>query len=124
MLPVVAAIWLACVGNGTGAPEGGPLLVEMGPIVVPIVGSGRLDGALRLKLVVSATDAAALARLTQRLPELRAVSVAGAIEFSRLYASPQTPVNAAQLRSTLTAALHAEDAGVADTLIVEVSAVT
>ncbi|GHH23278.1 hypothetical protein GCM10008023_34060 [Sphingomonas glacialis] len=94
----------------------------MAPIVVPIVGSDRLDGALHLKLVLAAADPAALARLTQRMPALRAASVAGAIEFSRLYASTRTPVDAARLRAILTAALRAEDADVADVLIVEVSA--
>lgn len=123
VLPIAFAIWLTNVANGPAASEDGPMLVEMGPIVVPIVGSGRLEGAMHVKIVVSATDATALARLTQRLPELRAVSVAGAIEFSRLFASTQTPVNAVQLRSALNAALHATDEGVADTLIVEVSAV-
>jgi len=124
ILSVTATIWLTSVGNGAAPSDGAPSLVPMLPIVVPIVGSGRLDGALRVKLVLAATDAAAAARLTQRLPELRAASVAGAIEFSRLYASSRTPVNAVQLRSALTAALHAEDAGVSDTLIVEVSAVS
>jgi hypothetical protein len=60
--------------------------------------------------------------LTERLPELRAVSVAGAIEFSRLYASTQTPVNVVQLSAMLTAALRAKNTDVAAVLIVEVSA--
>ncbi len=122
-LPFAIAAALACVGNSPAASPGDPQLVAMGQIIVPIVGSGRLDGSMRLKLVIAATDAEALARLTERLPELRAITVAGTIEFSRLYASTQTPVNAAQLRSALKAALHAKDAGVADALIVEVSAV-
>ncbi|MFM9977362.1 MAG: hypothetical protein ACKVOP_04865 [Sphingomonadaceae bacterium] len=122
-MPVILGLWSATVGAGPAASDGGPQFIAMDRIVVPIVGSGRLEGAMHLKIVVSATDAAALARLTSRLPELRAVSVAGAIEFSRLHASVRTPVNAAQLRAALTAALHATDEGVADALIVEVSAV-
>lgn len=94
----------------------------MAPIVVPIVGSDRLEGALRLKLVLAAPDPGALARVTKRLPDLRAVTVAGAIEFSRLYASPQAPVNALQLRKNLTKALRADNPDVADVLVVEIAA--
>jgi hypothetical protein len=126
LLATVAAS-TASAANGPLAPHLpphlAPQLVVMAPIIVPIVGSDRLDGALHLKLVLAAADAAALERLTARLPVLRAVSIASAIEFSRLYASPRTAVNAAQLRSELIAALHAEDSDVADILIIEVSAV-
>ena len=123
LLPLAATAWTASAANGALPPKATPQLVVMAPIVVPIVGSDRLDGALHLKLVLAATDAAALARVTKHLPVLRALSVAGAIEFSRLYASTRTPVDAVRLRAALTTALHAEDADVADILIVEVSAV-
>lgn len=99
-----------------------PEFLTMDQIVVPIVGSDRIEGALKVKLVLAAKDAASLERLTARLPELRAVSVAGAIEFSRLFASPQTPVDALRLSADLTAALRAADPGIARVLIVEVSA--
>jgi hypothetical protein len=109
VLAMMAAATSAYADAADDAPRSHepPQLVAMAPIVVPIVGSDRLEGALRLKLVLEATDAAGLARLTERLPALRAVSLAGAIEFSRLYASPRTPVNAVVLRAALTAALHA-----------------
>lgn len=122
-MPIAAVIWTTSVANAPAEGGGTPLLVEITPIVVPIIGSGRIDGSLRLKLVLSARDDAALARLNAHLPKLRAASVAGAIEFARLHASTQAPVDAAKLRSMLTTALHTQDAGVADTLIVEVSAV-
>ncbi len=116
---------MALVANGGGSASSAgnaPQLVEMAPIVVPIVGSDRLEGALRLKLVVAASDSGALARVTKRLPALRAVTVAGAIEFSRLYASPQSPVDAVKLRTSLAGALRADNHDVADVLIVEISA--
>ena len=119
---IAAAVASASAANAPLPQREPPQLVVMPPIIVPIVGSGRLDGALHLKLVLAATDAPGLARLTQRLPALRAASVAGAIEFSRLYASPRAPVNAAALRTALTTVLRAEDGAVADILIVEVSA--
>jgi hypothetical protein len=93
----------------------------MAPLAVPIVGGDRLEGALRLKLMLAAKDEAGLARLTEELPQLRAVTVAGSIEFSRLYASSQTPVDVVQLSKDLTKALRAKSADVAEVLIIEVS---
>jgi len=122
ILTMTAAVWTLGVGNAPASAGGTPLLVEITPITVPIVGSGRIDGSLRVKVVLSARDPTALARLNDHLPELRAATVAGAIEFARLYASTLTPVDAVRLRTMLTATLHAQDDGVADALIVEVSA--
>ncbi|WP_157190209.1 hypothetical protein [Novosphingobium sp. Rr 2-17] len=122
LLAIAATASSANAANNAPLPREPPQLVVMEPIVVPIVGSDRLDGRLHLKLVLAAADASGLARLTQRLPALRAVSVAGAIEFSRLYASPRMPVNAVALRAALTKVLRGEDSAVADILIVEVSA--
>lgn len=120
----LAAFATAARASAVGAPSIplDPQFLTMPPIVVPIIGSDRIDGSLRLKLVLAASDTASLARLTERLPELRAVSVAGAIEFSRLYASPQTAVDARRLSADLTTALRAADPGIARVLIVEVSA--
>lgn len=73
-----------------------------------------------MTFALTAPNEAALARLTQKLPELRAISVGEAIEFSRLHVSTQMPVDAARLRHTLTTALH--DSDVASVLITEVSA--
>lgn len=118
LLPAAATALAASAAS----PQGVPQLIAMAPIAVPIVGSDRIDGALHVKLVLAAPDASALARLTARLPALRAASIAGAIEFSRLYVSTRTPVNAVALRSALTAALRTEDGDVSDILIVEVAA--
>jgi hypothetical protein len=108
------------VGARTQTAHEPPQVLTMKPIVVPIVASDRLDGAFRMTVVLAAADEGALARLTQRLPELRATSLGEAIEFSRLHASPQMPVNAVQLRHELATALH--DSDVASVLITEVSA--
>lgn len=113
---------MANPADAAASEQGAVELLPMEKIVVPIVGSDRIDGTLKLKLVLAAKDAASLARLTARLPELRAVSVAGAIEFSRLFASPQTPVDVRRLSADLTKALRAADPGIERVLIVEVSA--
>lgn len=112
----------ASAAYGSESAGGAPEFLPMTQIVVPIVGSDRIEGALKLKLVLAAKDAASLAHLTKRLPELRAISVASAIEFSRLFASPQTPVDVRRLSADLTTALRNADPGIARVLIVEVSA--
>lgn len=119
LLSLTAAI-AEPAGASTETSHEPPQILTMKPIVVPIVASDRLDGALRVTFVLTAPNEAALARLTQRLPELRAISVGEAIEFSRLHVSAQMPVDAARLRHALTTALH--DTDVASVLITEVSA--
>ena len=104
------------------AADAEPHFAAMDQIVVPIVGSDHIEGSLRVKLVLAAKDAGSLDRITATMPELRAVSVAESIEFSRLYASPQTPVDAQRLSATLTTALRGANAGIARVLIVEVFA--
>jgi hypothetical protein len=121
-LLALAAVSSAAEASGSAAAGGAPAFLTIPQIVVPIVGSDRIDGVFKVKLVLAAKDAASLAQLTKRLPELRAVSVAEAIEFSRLFASPQLPVDARRLSANLTAALHTADPGIARVLIVEVSA--
>ncbi|CAH0354599.1 hypothetical protein SPH9361_03062 [Sphingobium sp. CECT 9361] len=106
----------------TVARETPPKLLPLQPIIVPIINSDRIEGALHVSVVMSAASDVALAGLTEREPKLRAALVAELIEFSRLYVSTQMPVNAAQLRTLLTNASRAQDKDVADVLIVEISA--
>lgn len=120
-IAAVAVATTASPADGALPPHATPQLVAMTQIVVPIIGSDQIEGALHLKMVLAATDATRLARLTARLPELRSVAIASAIEFSRLYASTQTPVNVAQLSAMLTSALRAKSPDVAEVLIVEIS---
>ncbi len=99
-----------------------PHFVPLDAIEVPIVGSSRIEGTLRVKLVLDAQDAAAADALGERLPQLRASSLAASLEFSRLYASGLAPVNAELLRSEMMAALKRDYPGVAQVLVVEVGA--
>ncbi len=121
-IAAVAVATSASPADGALPPQATPQLVAMAQIVVPIIGSDQIEGALHLKMVLAAADAARLARVTERLPELRAVAISSAIEFSRLYASTQTPVNVAQLSAMLTSALRTKSPDVAQVLIVEISA--
>ncbi len=99
-----------------------PHFVALDAIEVPIVGSSRIEGTLRVKLVLDAQDGAAAEALGERLPQLRASSLAASLEFSRLYASGLAAVNAELLRSEMTAALKRDYPEVAQVLVVEVGA--
>jgi hypothetical protein len=96
--------------------------VPLEDVVVPIVGSTRVEGTLRVRMVVEAADEGAAASVSDRMPELRATSLAAAVEHSRLYASALAPVNAERLRGDMTAALKRANPAVAGVLLTEVSA--
>lgn len=129
LLKAASLLALASTGSAN-ASDGGPgdrpepQFVPMPMIVVPIIGSDTIEGSLRFKLVLAAKDEAGKEHLTETLPVLRAVSVAGAMEFARLFASAQRPVDVGRLSTDLTKALKTADAQVDRVLIVEVSAVT
>jgi hypothetical protein len=110
--------------SGGGAAGGGEglHLVPMDEISVPIIDADRVNGALRFKLVLEAKDADTAAGMTARLPELRAATVAAALEFARLNASGLRAVDAARLDHDLTAALKGSEPGLSRLLIVEVAA--
>jgi hypothetical protein len=93
----------------------------MPQISVPIIDGDRLEGAFRLKMVLDTTDAAAAQRVTAALPRLRSASIARALEFSRLNASPMRAVNVELLSEDLTEALKQEERGIARALVVEVA---
>ncbi len=123
LVALAGASNVALASAGGGDTSGGePHFVPLDAIEVPIVGSSRVEGTLRVKLVLDAQDAAAADALGERLPQLRSSSLAATLEFSRLYASGFVPVNAELLRSEMTAALKREHPGVAQVLIVEVAA--
>jgi len=107
----VSAIALA-QGTMVSANEGaaGPALVTMKEIVVPIVDGSRAYGRLRIRLVLLAHDASAVAPLEARMPELRETALIAAAEFARFYASPFAPIDAARLAKDVGAALAAHDA--------------
>jgi len=112
----------AASGGSEGAGSGGPALVAMPELVVPIVEGARAGGRLRLKLVLRATDPAAAARLEAMMPSLRETSLLATAEFARLHASPFAPVDARRLARDVGGALRARDGGIAQVLVVEVSA--
>jgi hypothetical protein len=96
--------------------------VPLEELEVPIVDSGRLDGTLRVQLVVNAKDAGAANALGERLPELRSLALGAATEFGRIYASGLAPVNAEILKKKVSAAVARAHPDVADVLVVRVSA--
>jgi flagellar basal body-associated protein FliL len=121
-----AVVGAASVASASAAPESSSWsethFVPLETIEVPIVGPHRIEGSLRVKLVLDARDAGAADAIAKHLPQLRTTSLAATLEFSRLYASGLAPVNAERLRSDLTAALQRQDQGIERVLIVEVGA--
>jgi hypothetical protein len=107
--------------------EAGAEPVELHPVPleeleVPIVDSGRLDGTLRVRFVLNAVDDGAADALAERQPELRSLALGAATEFGRIYASGLAPVNAEILKQKAKAAIIQAHPGVADVLVVQVSA--
>ncbi|OWK28342.1 hypothetical protein [Sphingomonas mucosissima] len=118
-LALAAPATTAAASGGEGGAE--VHLVPLEEIRVPIVDGARSDGVLRITLVLEAGDAAAAEKLSAQLPVVRAASVAAALEFGRLYASPMMPVNAEQLAGDLKNALH-DAGGVHRVLVTQVAA--
>ena len=121
---VMAATAASFVGAAPGhaQPVEAATFITMDEISVPIVDTARIDGVLRVSIVLQARDTDGAATLARRMPELRAASLGAAIEFARLHASPFTPVDANLLAAALASALRGVDASIARVLIVRVSA--
>lgn len=96
--------------------------VELEELEVPIVDSGRLDGTLRVRFVLNASDDSIAGELKDRQPELRSLALGAATDFGRIYASGLTPVNAEILKQKVKAAIVKSHPGVADVLVTQVSA--
>jgi len=109
-------------GNLTIAPENKPHLVPMQEISLPIVDGDKLEGALRVTLVLATPDATTARRVTEKMPHLRSAALATTLEFSRLHASPMRAVNAEMLSQDLTETLQQQEPGIARALIVNVAA--
>jgi len=123
-LPVIAfaAMSLAGATPGHAQEAQAATFVAMEEIAVPIVDAGRIDGVLRVSIVLEARDIAGAAGLARKMPELRAAGLGAAIEFARLHASPFTPVDVRRLSGTIEPALRGVDGTIARVLIVKVSA--
>lgn len=117
---VAASLAAAVPGHAQQAPA--ETFVAMQEISVPIVDAGRIDGVLRVSVVLEAKDAAGAAGLARRMPELRAAGLGAAIEFARLHATPFTPVDVRRLSGMMAPALHGVDPAITRVLIVKVSA--
>jgi len=127
----IAAGALLLAGTGTVAatargnsvdPADTPQLVQMEEITVPIIDGDRLDGAFKVNVVLSMTDQAAAERAATDMPRLRSTSLATALEFSRLYASPMRAVDTEIFSDSLTEALQSQESGISRALIVKVEA--
>ena len=123
-LPVSAFVAASIAGAAPGHAQQAQAetFVAMQEISVPIVDASRIDGVLRVSIVLEAKDAAGAASLARRMPELRAAGLGAAIEFARLHASPFTPVDVRRLSGMLAPALRGVDPAIARVLIVKVSA--
>lgn len=128
LLHIAAAAVAIVAATGASASEDGSQLamdatfVAMPELVVPIVDGDRADGRLKIRIVVTAADVAAAARLKGAIPSLRESALASASEFARLRASPYKPVDVARLAQDLTRVLRDRNPDVASVLLIEVSA--
>ena len=130
---MIKLTWMTAAAVSALLPAGGALaagdvptdelhLVPMAEITVPIVDGDRLEGQLRVKLVLD-TGSSRLARdVKAAMPELRFASIAAASEFSRLHASGLRAVDVGRLGADLDAALRRQNPGIRRVLIVEVAA--
>lgn len=123
---VAATVAPAGVAGASGGESASALgLVEVAPIRVPIIDSGRITGDLNLKLMLRPAANASGAHGKgegDKAPAVRAALVSAALEFARLYASPFRAVDAGQLSAQLTAAAHGADPSVEQVLLIEISA--
>ena len=133
LVPLAAAVVATMSANGVSANEGSAAagesqaamdatFVAMPELVVPIVDGDRANGRLKIKIVLTAANVAAAARLKIAIPSLRESALASASEFARLRASPYKPVDVARLAQAMTRVLRDRNADVASVLLVEVSA--
>jgi hypothetical protein len=110
---------IAKAERGLGAE---PFFVALPEVIVPIIDSGRMNGRFRFGVVLNATDEAAAARLTADAPRVQSTLLASGIEFSRLYVSGLTPVDAGALAAELNRLVCEQYPDVSRVLIVNVSA--
>jgi hypothetical protein len=99
-----------------------PHFIALDDISVPIVDGNLIQGRMRFRAVIAATDAAARTRLQSIKPRLRSESVMAGIEFSRLHASGLRPVDAIALARALTASLRQSHPDIGHVLLVRSSA--
>jgi len=99
-----------------------PRYVAMTPLTVPIVECDRMSGAMTIKVIIDAGTPEAAGKLTADMPRLRETTLLAAMEFARLHASAQRPIDAERLDSDLSHALVKEKPAGAKVLLTRVSA--
>lgn len=119
----IAATPAAATGKSSDTKGAGPEFLPIPEITAPIFGESRIEGALSVTLVVQATDARAAAALKNQLPQLRTQALIATLEFSRLYASGYSAVDARRFSTMLNAALRPGHPQIARVLIVKLGAV-
>ncbi len=125
MLPALALpdpAWAARPADKSAVKGMAPEFVAMDGITTPIFGESRIEGALSVTIVLETANPAAAAALQRQLPQVRAVALSTTLEFSRLFASGFTPVDARRLSRSLNAALKPAFPGIGRVLIVKLSA--
>ena len=125
--PALFAALLCLAMPATGAtPEraetGKEVLLHLTDMSVPIVDAGRMDGVLRLSIVLQTDNQQAADALTAKMPEIQAETLSAASEFARLYASPYAPVDVERLIAELNPALNRQGTGIRKILITHVVA--
>jgi hypothetical protein len=104
------------------AETGEESYLPLSDISVPIVDAGRLDGVLRVSIVLQTYNGEAADQLKEKMPQLHADSLSATAEFARLYASPYSPVDVQRLSEEIAPALRRNNMGIRKVLIVNVSA--
>ncbi|AMO72594.1 hypothetical protein [Sphingorhabdus sp. M41] len=118
-MSVVVAVPSAAASLAKTDPE---TFVMLDPVSVPIIDGGRLEGRLDFTVVIAARDSASAEDLDGNVAKLRDTLIDAALDFSSLYASSKTPVDARLLVAKLQAAMLAKDPRVAAIYLVDVSA--
>jgi flagellar basal body-associated protein FliL len=128
MTVMTAALLTSLTGGSIAATEGHatiserPALLTVDEIATPIFSAARIEGSLNLSLAIEGEDAAMLPALRSQMPQLRAAMLTTTLEFSRLYASGFTAIDAERLHADLTASVKRIHPGIKRVLILKLSA--
>lgn len=112
---------MAAVGSQVPAEEPSAFL-SVDDITTPIFSTGGIDGSLSMSVAIQTSNETMVRELREKMPELRAAILTSTLEFSRLYASGFTPVDAERLDGELSSALKRVHPGAEKVLILKLSA--
>ena len=120
MLLVLAVAVATAAGRPVVRGPNPSAFVPMDNIVVPIVDANHVEGTLDFILVIAASDDAAATRIKAASASMRSRAMTAGLEFSRLYATRLSAVDAPQLARELDKALKKDNDDVQKVLLVEV----